>query len=77
MDPAGPYFEGADAVVRLDETDAQFVDAIHTDADKLSNLGFGTAQPSGDVDFWPNNGVQQPGCDQVWHGVEVRRLRPD
>ncbi|CAF3398658.1 unnamed protein product, partial [Rotaria sp. Silwood2] len=31
LDPAGPYFENTDPVVRLDPTDALFVDVIHTD----------------------------------------------
>lgn len=32
MDPAGPYFTNVDPVVRLDRSDALFVDAIHTNA---------------------------------------------
>ena len=65
LDPAGPYFEGTPEEVRLDSTDAAFVDVIHTDAEKLIDLGFGTNQISGHIDFWPNNGLNQPGCDQV------------
>jgi len=48
----------------LDSSDAIFVQAIHTDAEKLINLGAGINQKSGDVDFWPNDGIDQPGCDQ-------------
>ncbi|CAK8671268.1 pancreatic triacylglycerol lipase-like [Clavelina lepadiformis] len=64
LDPAGPYFEGTPNEVRLDSSDADFVDVIHTDAEKLVNFGFGTSDVSGDVDFWPNDGIKQPGCDQ-------------
>lgn len=31
LDPVEPYFQGCDATVRLDTTDATFVDVIHTD----------------------------------------------
>ena len=35
LDPAKPDFEGKDRVCRLDETDARFVDVIHSDIDKF------------------------------------------
>ncbi|XP_061175776.1 pancreatic lipase-related protein 2-like [Saccostrea echinata] len=64
LDPAGPYFENTDKVVRLDPTDAIFVDALHTDAESLvPNIGFGMMEPVGHVDFYPNGGKDQPGCN--------------
>lgn len=39
LDPAGPYFEDMDTIVRLDTTDADFVDVIHTDTDPIYTLG--------------------------------------
>ncbi|XP_052256454.1 pancreatic triacylglycerol lipase-like [Dreissena polymorpha] len=62
LDPAGPQFEKKDPKVRLDPTDAVFVDAIHTDGDSLIQLGFGLEQPVGHVDYFPNGGENQPGC---------------
>lgn len=62
MDAAGPYFENTPATVRLDPSDAAFVDGIHTNGDKLRSLGWGISEPVGDVDFYPNGGVYQPGC---------------
>lgn len=33
LDPAGPQFTGTPPENRLDSTDAQFVDVLHTDID--------------------------------------------
>lgn len=61
LDPAGPAFETPylkDPGDRLDSTDANFVDVIHTCA---GSLGF--LRPIGHVDFYPNGGTfTQPGC---------------
>ncbi|XP_070536417.1 pancreatic lipase-related protein 2-like [Ptychodera flava] len=69
LDPAGPNFEDEHVLVRLDPRDAQFVDVIHTDAERLIELGLGIYQECGHVDFYPNGGKDQPGCDRV--GSEV------
>ncbi|XP_062570247.1 inactive pancreatic lipase-related protein 1-like [Saccostrea cucullata] len=60
LDPAGPFFEDSESPVRLDPSDAVFVDAIHTDGRKY--FGFGIIRPVGHVDFYPNNGKHQPAC---------------
>ncbi|XP_048754511.2 pancreatic lipase-related protein 2-like [Ostrea edulis] len=60
LDPASPYFEDEDPAVRLDPSDAIFVDVIHTDGRKY--FGFGIIQPVGHIDFYPNNGKHQPAC---------------
>ena len=40
LDPAGPMFQDMPTFVRLDPSDAQFVDVIHTDANnELLNVG--------------------------------------
>ncbi|XP_046556336.1 pancreatic lipase-related protein 3-like [Haliotis rubra] len=70
LDPAGPLFEGTDPAVRLDPTDAIYVDNIHTDGLPLYDAGFGTMSAWGHVDFYPNGGGDQPGCPApVEHGL--------
>uniref|UniRef100_UPI00358F8262 pancreatic lipase-related protein 2-like n=1 Tax=Myxine glutinosa TaxID=7769 RepID=UPI00358F8262 len=65
MDPAGPFFQNCDPLVRLDPSDAVFVDAIHTDAaPMIPNIAFGMKQPVGHVDFYPNGGEEMPGCEK-------------
>ncbi|KAK4887862.1 hypothetical protein RN001_004133 [Aquatica leii] len=58
LDPAGPIYSTRSFTDRLDESDAVFVDVIHT------NAGFlGYSDRCGDVDFYPNCGTFQNGCN--------------
>ena len=65
LDPAGPAFQYTDPLVRLDPSDAIFVDAIHSDAAVDFISGFGMEQPVGHVDFYPNGGQNQPGFKMI------------
>ncbi|XP_011306822.1 pancreatic triacylglycerol lipase isoform X3 [Fopius arisanus] len=68
LDPAEPYFQGMPSHLRLDWTDAQLVDVIHTDGKSIFFLGlpgYGMSQPCGHLDFYPNNGKEQPGCTDL------------
>jgi len=52
LDAAGPQFNDSESnEIRLHHTDADFVDAIHTDAG-----GSGMTKPAGHADFYPNGG---------------------
>lgn len=51
-------------IVRLDKSDADFVDVIHTSDQKiLDYVGIGMFMPVGHADFYPNGGNVQPGCE--------------
>lgn len=68
LDPAEPYFQGMPNHLRLDYTDAKLVDVIHTDGKSIFFLGlpgYGMSQPCGHLDFYPNNGKEQPGCTDL------------
>uniref|UniRef100_A0A3Q3AZ68 Triacylglycerol lipase n=1 Tax=Kryptolebias marmoratus TaxID=37003 RepID=A0A3Q3AZ68_KRYMA len=80
LDPAEPYFQGTDASLRLDTSDAAFVDVIHTDGLPFdSKLGLGMTEHVGHIDFYPNGGELMPGCsankgrpadlDAIWEGT--------
>ncbi|KAK6188478.1 hypothetical protein SNE40_004644 [Patella caerulea] len=64
LDPAEPYFQYTDIAVRLDPSDALFVDILHTDGISILKLGYGMIEPCGHVDYYPNGGETQPGCDK-------------
>lgn len=58
LDPAWPLIHFMNTTYRLDTSDAQFVDGIHT----ASGL-IGYTDPVGHADFYPNGGKPaQPGC---------------
>ncbi|XP_022170464.1 lipase member H-A-like [Myzus persicae] len=58
LDPAKPMFSIKRPAERLDRTDAQFVDVVHT-----TRLVMGQHKPIGIIDFYPNGGnTKQPGC---------------
>ncbi|XP_072023689.1 pancreatic lipase-related protein 2-like [Amphiura filiformis] len=60
LDPAKPNFEGQPIDCKLDKSDAHFVDVIHTDMDIA-----GVAESIGHIDFFPNGGRMQPGCNSA------------
>ncbi|GFU33338.1 pancreatic triacylglycerol lipase [Nephila pilipes] len=62
LDPAGPFFQNAENEVRLDTSDATFVDVIHSNGGNNAIEGLGIDEPVGDLDFYPNGGKKQPGC---------------
>lgn len=64
LDPAQPCFQTDDPDIRLDPSDADFIDVIHTNGRVLLKVGFGLPQPIGHVDFYPNGGAKQPGCSK-------------
>ncbi|KAJ8928299.1 hypothetical protein NQ314_019154, partial [Rhamnusium bicolor] len=57
LDPALPLYSVANTNDRLDTTDAQFVQIIHTNGGLL-----GFASSIGHSDYFPNGGRLQPGC---------------
>lgn len=60
LDPAGPLFARKPADERLNSTDAEIVEVIHTDGGML-----GFKDVIGTIDFFPNGGRNQPGCRHI------------
>ncbi|XP_014226311.1 pancreatic lipase-related protein 2-like [Trichogramma pretiosum] len=63
LDPAKPCFSGIDPRLKIDKSDADFVDIIHTQADDHGGFdSLGTKERVGHIDFYVNGGVAQPQC---------------
>ncbi|CAH1243020.1 PNLIP [Branchiostoma lanceolatum] len=73
LDPAEPYFQGTEPMIRLDPTDAELVDIIHSDGGFFfTSLGYGMYDPTGHLDFYPNGGIEMPGCDEgLTHYIDM------
>ncbi|XP_020635625.3 pancreatic lipase-related protein 2 [Pogona vitticeps] len=65
LDPAAIGFEGFPDMVRLDPSDAQFVDVIHSNAGQFPNIGLGMLNATGHLDFYPNGGSIMAGCNDA------------
>lgn len=64
LDPASPLFSKDKPRERLANTDAEYVETVHT------NRGMnGFSQPIGDAAFYPNWGSKQPGCGRDLSGA--------
>ncbi|XP_060810317.1 pancreatic triacylglycerol lipase [Amyelois transitella] len=74
LDPAQPCFLTTDHTERLDKTDADFVDVIHTNGRLLKKIGFGLPDPTGHADFYPNGGMKQPGCYNSSNSIWARLI---
>nr|AWF73662.1 pancreatic triacylglycerol lipase [Eriocheir sinensis] len=75
LDPAEPFFQNMPPSVRLDPSDALLVDVIHTDTLPFTlSGGYGLEQAVGHLDFYPNGGKHQPGC-QPPLGAPIRWLK--
>lgn len=69
LDPAGPLYQTQLHWNRLDKSDADFVDVIH------SNMGFlGYYGTCGTADFYPNCGIFQNGCLRVSNVTSISEI---
>lgn len=76
LDPASPLFREllSTSLSPLNKNDAKFVDIIHTDGARFLTEGLGIFRPIGHVDYFPNGGFDQPGCNHVRGAVLVSHL---
>ncbi|XP_054840119.1 pancreatic lipase-related protein 2-like [Eublepharis macularius] len=65
LDPAAFCFQGMPIMVRLDPSDAEFVDIIHSNGGQSLAIGLGMQNATGDLDFYPNGGTTMPGCNDL------------
>ena len=68
LDPAFPLFSIKNTDLRLDTSDAKFVDVIHTNSGTLTQAALSFPMAIGHADFFPNGGHSQPGCGLIKSG---------
>eukprot|EP00112_Aurelia_sp_Birch-Aquarium-sp1_P022973 Seg667.5 transcript_id=Seg667.5/GoldUCD/mRNA.D3Y31 product="Pancreatic lipase-related protein 2" protein_id=Seg667.5/GoldUCD/D3Y31 len=71
LDAAALHFQNEHIDVRLDPTDASFVDVIHTDSKTFAIAGYGLSEAVGHIDFYPNGGYMQRGCHTRDNGAKA------
>ena len=57
--------------IRLDVSDADFVDAMHTNSGDYENVELAWLDPVGHVDFYVNGGRHQPGCEDSYDNGSI------
>ncbi|XP_057366812.1 pancreatic lipase-related protein 2-like [Daphnia carinata] len=63
LDPAKGAWTYNDTATRLDITDAEFVDIVHTNGGSILEGEIAFYEAMGHVDFYVNGGHKQPGCE--------------
>lgn len=63
LDPSRPFIDMTQKRGRLSVDDADLVDVVHTNAGTL-----GEQSAVGHIDFYPNGGKKQPGCENEFIG---------
>uniref|UniRef100_A0A8D8MA48 Pancreatic lipase-related protein 2 n=1 Tax=Cacopsylla melanoneura TaxID=428564 RepID=A0A8D8MA48_9HEMI len=76
LDPASPLFRQllATSLVSLNFADAHYVDIIHSDGARHWSEGLGLFESIGHSDYFPNGGLDQPGCEHKKNAVLVSHL---
>ncbi|XP_003424474.1 pancreatic lipase-related protein 2 isoform X1 [Nasonia vitripennis] len=77
LDPAQPCFLQTDYSMKLDKSDADFVDVIHTQTGNGMNgiNGLGLQESIGHIDFYVNGGALQPECERVTSYLHTTRIQ--
>jgi len=59
LDPAQPCFKADSPEIRLDPSDADFIDVIHTNGRILEKLGLGLPEPIGKTFSFPHTHIMR------------------
>lgn len=65
LDPAKPWFDLTDEANKVSKNDATFVDVVHTNSGFLLDGRLSLTEALGHMDFYPNGGSHQPGCNDM------------